>query len=145
VEQGPTSAPLLLPAPPYLRDLAEAARELARVSPSGGARAQRGLIPPDRVALLEEEQARRVRLRLRLRLRLRVRAGGSVLRARKTFVPRCSRSTFNRRPERRGAPRAAPRLAHPTAAPLPCSLTRAHSPLTHARAPFGTFLRRRST
>jgi hypothetical protein len=61
VEQGPTRAPLRLPAAPYFRDLAEAAHEAARVSPSGAARAQRGLIPPDRVALLEEEQARCVR------------------------------------------------------------------------------------
>jgi hypothetical protein len=56
VEQGATAAPLTLPAPPYLRDLAAAAR--AASSASSTARAQRALLSPDRMRLLSDDQAR---------------------------------------------------------------------------------------
>ena len=53
-EQGATASPMLLPAAPYLRDLADAERANAEGPP----RTQRGLIPPERVRTLYEDQAR---------------------------------------------------------------------------------------
>ena len=54
VEQGATASPLLLPSAPYLRDLADAERAIAEGPP----RTARGLMPPERLRTLYDDQAR---------------------------------------------------------------------------------------